>query len=356
MAQIDGIGARVVITIAILIGLLYIPAPVLSQQDGNIQNLIVNGGFEDGIQEGFGVGYGWGGFSNGQAVVGWNSDTWDKVVVEGQAAQLIQIENASERDRYGGLYQTIAVVPGQQYKLTIKGLIRSEEGSIAASDYGYRLQFAVDYSGGTTWELLPGDAWQELSWDEQPLYIPESDSYRIDTYDTTITATGDTLTLFVRGWKKWVDNGTGIYNLDEISLVGPAPAGFTAPVAQQAAVSEPGQSAVPELETDSALQSEHDEVPVVEETQSESTGEAATPTEETTTEAEESTTTSESSTEGATSTDSGDSSGDDQAETQLPVSGQGQDDTINYVVITGAILLLILLGGAFAATRRQRPL
>ena len=59
-----------VIFIAVLLTVAILPQAVRSQQQ-NIQDMIVNGSFEGGFQEEFGVGYGWGGFSNGNAVVGW---------------------------------------------------------------------------------------------------------------------------------------------------------------------------------------------------------------------------------------------------------------------------------------------
>jgi hypothetical protein len=60
--------------------------PVFSQEGTGVQNLIVNGGFEQGFQGQFGVGYGWGAFSNGNAAVGWNADEWKPVVVAGDHA------------------------------------------------------------------------------------------------------------------------------------------------------------------------------------------------------------------------------------------------------------------------------
>jgi hypothetical protein len=127
---------RVIVCIGVITGLwlALVASPALSQQNGSQKNLILNGGFEEGFQGEFGVGYGWGAFSNGNAAIGWNADTWAPVVIAGQNAQLIEIKNSTERDRYAGVYQTVAVVPGQQYKLTIKGLIRSEEGNTEQSN------------------------------------------------------------------------------------------------------------------------------------------------------------------------------------------------------------------------------
>ncbi|MDM8529542.1 hypothetical protein QUF63_00125 [Anaerolineales bacterium HSG25] len=208
------------VIIAVMMILFITISPTLAQQ-GMTDNLLLNGDFEAGFQNEYGLGYGWGGFSNGSAVVGWNADTWDEVVLDGQYSQLIQIEDANEVDRYAGIYQTVAVVSGRDYQLTINGLIRSEEGSAEESESGYALQIAVDQTGGTTWETLDLSAWQTVSWSEQPLYQAAGDSsvYNIEGYETTITAETEQLTLFVRGWKKWNDEHAVVFNLDELSLV-----------------------------------------------------------------------------------------------------------------------------------------
>lgn len=338
MTNITGIGIRIIITLLVLAGLLYLPAPAFSQQTANVQNLLRNGGFEAGVQPGFGVGYEWGGFSNGNATVGWGVDTWEQVVVAGQNAQMIEIKNAKEIDRYGGIYQTIQVVPEQQYRLTIKGLIRSSEGAIEASDYGYRLQYAIDYKGGTAWELVSNDAWQELPWDEQPLAKAEDSQYRVETYNATITAESDQLTLFIRGWKKWINDGSGIFNLDEISLVGPVPGGLPVPGAQAAVLDDTQKSQPGETEsiqpnvTLSESEQPQEEVTIASNEQTESVADNPASNDQ-----------EAISTEGQTSP---------QTQVQLPVSGQGQDETINYLLIGGVTLIVLLLGGAVINLKR----
>ena len=334
MVKLDSIWLRAIFSLGLMVSLFYMPAPAFSQDDETAQNLIVNGGFEEGFQGEFGVGYGWGGFSNGNAIVGWNGDTWDKVVVAGENAQLIEIKDATELNRYAGIFQTIPVVPGEQYKLTINGLIRSTEGNIRVSDYGYRLQYAIDQEGGTTWELLGDEAWVELPWDEQPLTEPSASAYQIDTYETTITAKNDQLTLFIRGWKKWINNGSGIFDLDEIGLVGLAPAGFQAPQAQVAAVEN---STVTTAETEAMADAPSSSV------------QASTDANDLTTEQ----TQTESSPDMNVSTQSGEALPQVES-SQLPVSGQGQDEAVNYIVISSGLLLLILFVGAVMATMRQR--
>jgi hypothetical protein len=342
MIKVDQHRLRTILSSLLVAGLWLtsISAPAFSQQAETGQNLIVNGGFEEGFQGEFGVGYGWGAFSNGNAAIGWNADTWAPVVIAGKQAQLIEIRDATERDRYAGIYQTVAVVPGQQYKLTIKGLIRSQEGDVRASNYGYRLQYGIDDEGGTTWELVNENNWQEIQWDEQPLNDPINGSYRFDTFETTITAKGDKLTLFIRAWKKWLNNGVGLYDLDEVSLVGPAPAGSEAATGQVAAVVGSTESAEAELVSpDSALQtSEHDEDIISEPAESD-TAPQATPEPQATTEAAPQPTPVPQPTT-----------------SQLPVSGRGHADSINYIGIMAVILLLILFSGAITTTvRRRRP-
>jgi len=365
MSKIDSIWVRATFSLLLIVGLLNVPAPAFSQDEVEIQDLIFNGGFEEGFQGEFGVGVGWGGFNNGNAVVGWNADSWPAVVVAGQNAQLIEIRNATERNRYAGIYQTVPVVPGQQYKLTLNGLIRSDEGDITLSDYGYRLQYAVDYDGGTAWELLGDGAWTELNWDEQPLSDPPGGVYRFDTYETTLTARGNQMTLFIRGWKKWLDNGSGIFDLDEISLVGPAPAGFqAAPPAQAASVGNSASTTETELiENEPALQvSEHDADAVApsetEETspQTEPSSQSASePSSEPTTEPEAAPQPETAPAQPGSSTQTEPESPPENS-SQLPVSGQGSDGSINFVLMSGLALLVVLFVGAMSTIRQRDPL
>jgi hypothetical protein len=113
-------------------------------------NLIANGGFEDGFQNG--VGQGWASFANGSGQVGWYDDTWAPVVYQGAHSQLLSMKDVQATDRFVGIYQTVAVVPNTDYILTLHGLVRSDPASIAESNWGYRMQFGVDFRGGTDWQ------------------------------------------------------------------------------------------------------------------------------------------------------------------------------------------------------------
>jgi hypothetical protein len=338
MTTLKSLGIRLIITILVLLGLLYLPSPAFSQQASDLQNLIRNGGFEQGFQADYGLGFEWNSFNNGNALVGWSADTWSPVVAAGENAQAIEIKHAGEQDRFAGIYQTVSVVPGQQYKLTIQGLIRSTEGNIEDSNYGYRLQYAIDAKGSTAWELLSEAAWQELPWDEQPLAEPEENNYRIDTFSTTITAESDQLTLFIRGWKKWVNDGSGIFNLDEISLTG-FPTNFEVVAAQPASLEAASQTTAPEAEA---------VLPDIAPQQAEPQAQAAPPEIN-----QETTAPTNNIDTGQTEATTSEALAPAPQQEQLPVSGRGADNTLNYLMIMGLALLLILVSSAIMAVTRR---
>ena len=217
---------------------------------GGAVNLIVNGSFEDGFVEYEGVGVGWGRFQNGNVYAGWYDDTWHKVVCDGEHAQLLELTDAREPDRYVGIFQTVSVVPNTEYVLTLRGLVRSDSGSPEKSDYGFRMQYGIDYTGGVDWQSSNIE-WIELMWDEQPRQDPTGENqYRMETHAATIKATSNELTLFIRGWKKWPDAVEGNYDVDCVSLVGAqgaqTPTPTSAPTTQPPTPTATPESVIPE--------------------------------------------------------------------------------------------------------------
>lgn len=176
-----------------------------------------NGSFEAGFED-HRVGLGWTPFTNGSAVFEFLDETWPPAVFDGQHAQRIQVREASQPDRYAGIYQTVSVVSGESYELTLHGQSRSGQGDVKASQYGYRMQYGIDYRGGQDWTAV--DDWIDLPWDEQRF---DSEFLFFYDYFTSVVATGPRLTLFVRTLNKWPDPGRVEYTWDAISLVGPAP-------------------------------------------------------------------------------------------------------------------------------------
>lgn len=176
--------------------------------------VLTHGSFEDGFENGIGVG--WRGFNNGDAEFGWADETWSALVWDGDHAQHMEIWDVGVPDRYVGIYQTVSTVPGASYELAIHGLIRSSEGSVQASSYGYRLQWGVGYNGGSDWRAV--DEWTDVGWDEQPL---DAASYTLGSYTATLKATSASTTLFIRGWKKWPTRASYVkFAVDDVSLRG----------------------------------------------------------------------------------------------------------------------------------------
>jgi hypothetical protein len=206
-------------------------------------NLIRNGDFEEGFSS-MGVGNHWGTFHNGAAFYGWYDDTWLPVVISGTHTQLIEIARNTENDRYAGIYQTVQTVPGATYDFSISGMVRSTEGDVVLSEYGYRIMIGFDQNGGSDWHAVDDEDWIELPWNEQ-LRITESETYTKEHYMTTVTAEGDSLTVFIRCWKKWANPGEGNYDVDDIRLVGTLPPASPAPAAVPATV-EPTAPAAPQ--------------------------------------------------------------------------------------------------------------
>ncbi|MCS7286163.1 MAG: hypothetical protein RMK30_03665 [Anaerolineae bacterium] len=211
----------------------------------SVSERITNGNFEEGFGPD-GVGLGWYRFDNGgNATYGWYDDTWPPVVWDGRHSQLIEINTysraASDPDRYAGIYQTVAVVPGATYTLKIRGMIRAQDGDPVIygleDPYSYRVQWGFDPAGGTDWRAVTN--WVELPWD---VVYPRSSPGKMLEYTTSFVAPSSRITLFIRVWKKWGTAGREVdVNLDGISLLGPAPADTRAP---QVALSVPPYPAV----------------------------------------------------------------------------------------------------------------
>lgn len=191
---------------------------------------ITNGSFEQGFGPD-GVGLGWRGFDNGGAAVyGWYPETWTPVVYEGANSQLIEINSrglvTSDPDRYAGIYQVVTgLVPGATYQFSLRGMLRVLEGDPDIANWSYRVQWGYTSGDNPDWQIVAN--WQDMPWDTiYPRLVPGA----FLSYRAPLVASGDTITLFIRVWKKWgtVERELDV-NLDNISLVGTQPAAAQAP-------------------------------------------------------------------------------------------------------------------------------
>jgi hypothetical protein len=198
----------------------FTPQPIVAP--GIVIDLLENGDFEKFTD---GVGTSWSAFHNDSVIAVFSPEGPDGPYVKsGDYAQRITMAEASQPDRYAGVYQQVEVVPGQVYSLTMYGQIRTGYADVNQSSYGYRMQYALDHTGGDNWQAVPAEGWVELPWDEQQLHSPDVEFL---SYTTAISSTSDTVTLFVRVWNKWANPGEVQYTLDSLSLVGASRAGGT---------------------------------------------------------------------------------------------------------------------------------
>lgn len=186
-------------------------------------NLVKNGDFEGGFGVN-GVAYGWHKFDNGGLMTAsWHDDTWPPVVYDGAHSQLIEINTfclgASEPNRYAGIYQTLAVKAGTTYELCMHGMLRSLWGDPDPRSWGYTAQVGIDQAGGTDWSALTVADWTDVPWDT--VYPRTEPGEEMDSFCMNVKAQSDSLTLFIRLWKKWPTASREVLlNVDGITFKG----------------------------------------------------------------------------------------------------------------------------------------
>jgi hypothetical protein len=179
---------------------------------------IVNGDFEGGFEEN-GIAKGWAGFDNGGvAKYTWMQDLHSEHASHGPSTQALEISGAGQVDRYIGIYQTVEVIAGETYTLTLHGLLRSSTADDDKVPYGHRMQYGIDYNGGNNWFQV--QEWIDPGWNEVSF---EADNPTVNVYSLPITAQTDKLTLFIRGWAKWPIQSLARYYVDGVALKGPVP-------------------------------------------------------------------------------------------------------------------------------------
>lgn len=199
------------------------------------ENLLQNGDFEEGFDP-QGVAQGWQSFRTAGALISFSAQTYEGLVKSGDQAQRITIAGSNEMDRYAGIYQQIEVIPDVTYTLHLNGHIRTPQGDVEETKYGHRIEYVLDYTGGTDWQAIPKEEWTELPWDEQKLMAP---SAVYTTYSAEIPTPTDKLTLFVRAWHKWPVPYEVEYTFDSLSLTGPEPETVMAMLQEMPNVNQP---------------------------------------------------------------------------------------------------------------------
>ena len=195
---------------------------------GGYGERLSNGSFEEGFGAN-GVGANWIGFDNGgSAFYHFQDDTSPAFNYNGSHSQLIEISTlnyfVTEPERYAGIYQTVSVVAGTQYTLTLHGMLRVLPNDPDMNNWAYIVQWGIDPNGGTNWGSV---AWNDVPW--QDTYDWQKPG-PISDFTTTFTAPSNKITLFIRALKKFPTNARDLFvNLDGISLSGQLPEASGAP-------------------------------------------------------------------------------------------------------------------------------
>lgn len=217
----DGWRASLLSGLAIVVLLLAFTESILPGKAD--ANLLVNGNFERGFtyRDGCGhVGVGWGCFTNGgQAVYGFYDEQWDPVVADGEHGQLIEINTkglgAGTDNRYAGLFQTVRVVPGTAYQISLRGMIRTTTLESETLDpWRYRVQFGWTLGRRADWRDVKN--WVDAGWD---VYDNRLAPGAFNDFRAKFIAQEPYVTVYIRVWKKWGTTGEEIdINFDSIAL------------------------------------------------------------------------------------------------------------------------------------------
>ena len=144
--------------VSILAGVAMVGAAPQTADASDVMNVVKNGSFEGGFtsQPGCGmVGSGWTCFTNGGAAAyGFYDDMWAPVVADGEHSQLLEINTkglvVADADRYSGIYQTVRVKPGEVYKLSLAGMIRTT--NFDGDPWRYRVEVGYTHGPQANWQ------------------------------------------------------------------------------------------------------------------------------------------------------------------------------------------------------------
>ena len=184
---------------------------------------ITNGSFEAGFDEA-GLASGWRAFdSGGGASYSWGDESREPLLWDGAHGQSISIAalNPMDGGHSAGIFQTLAVAPGQTYQLVLRGLLQVEGGAAIPPPAGCRARWAAAHGRQVGWWEVRD--WVDLPWPVTPAGTPGP----LNVYITSFTARSDRLTLFIL-LERWGRAASGCrLTLDALSLkrVGPAAAG-----------------------------------------------------------------------------------------------------------------------------------
>lgn len=212
----------------------------VSAQDGLV-DVIRNGSFEQRRDPSNGVAEEWERYSNGQAEFGWYDEQWPEAVRMGEYSQLLEIDDVytDATDRVIAIYQTVDVATNADYELTLHAIMRTDARMEDRNKFEYEMQWGVDPFGEGNIENV--QQWVVMPLTEQLRIgsngdFPDNEPLMFEVVTGTIRTGADNsrITLFIRGIKKFATNAEVDFNVDDVSLVGPAPGSTISNIPQAA--------------------------------------------------------------------------------------------------------------------------
>ncbi|MCB0208544.1 MAG: hypothetical protein KDJ52_04425 [Anaerolineae bacterium] len=225
-------------------------------QDGSV-DVIRNGSFEQRRDPSNGVAEDWESYSNGEAEFGWYDEQWPEAVRMGEYSQLMEIDDVytDATDRVIAIYQTVDVATNADYELTLYAIMRTDDRLEDRNDYEYEMQWGVDPFGEGNIDNV--DQWVVMPLTEQLRIGSNGDfpdnkplMYEVVTGTIRTGADNSQISLFIRGIKKFATNAEVNFNVDDVSLVGPAPGSTISNIPQAAPPAEDSPLPVTGLTTE----------------------------------------------------------------------------------------------------------
>lgn len=202
----------------------------------------------------------------------------------------LHMQSTDEMDARLGVYQTVDVVPGQDYRFSMSATIQVQGGARTLEPLGpdgepipqaqnHTFELYFDHTGNTDWTAIPHEKWINVPIREEKLFFSVEETEKkgesalavIENYETTVTARSNKMTIFITGWRKWANWRTSVFNVDCVWLTPIDAQGrpilYTQPgspsdEAQPAALTEPSQA--PAADDDQPAEAQPEEAPAEE--------------------------------------------------------------------------------------------
>ncbi|GAB4450070.1 MAG: hypothetical protein Kow0031_32550 [Anaerolineae bacterium] len=141
----------------------------------------------------------------------------------------MHMQSTDQPDMPLGVYQTVNVVPGQDYRFSMSGTIQVQKGGTTLQPrdpeapreaQNHTIEVYFDPSGGTDWQAIPLEKRHVVQFEEHELEFSGEDPAlaTVQDYETVVRARSDKLTIFITAWRKWANWRTSLFVVDCVTL------------------------------------------------------------------------------------------------------------------------------------------